>query len=624
VSARAEAAPASEAPREATTASRIALDRWFLTAGFALALLPVLAIVVTRIGSDYFPIGDDASIALRVRDVFTSSIPLVGPFSHGFAHPGPLAFWLLAPLSELVGGAPWSILVGGALLHGVAIGASGWLAYRRGGLLLALLVLAGLGLAYTGLPPGNPFLGAWNPNLAYPFFMLFLLQVWSFADGRRWQLLGASLTATVLVQLHVSYVPLVVAAGAWAVIVVVVASRRGTAQPEHQPPYVTVIAASVGASALLWLAPVVQQLTHEPGNFGLMVEYFTERGRAHAGLATGAGLFAAQFSWVPPWLGGNGRYVFVLAEPASTRWLLVPLALLAVGFYAAHRSGRVADRRLVELAAVTSVASIVAMSRVDLELFFHLFLWRTLAAVFLVVAVAWAVLNAVEVERRSAARLGAVVGLLALIAWAFWPIAHTILDVDGDITPRETQSRAIVESILADGVDHPVQIRGYAATNGFTQALVDGLDRGGATVRVPRGYGDQYGDRRTASAHDVDEIWFATADGRAGRRLLGEPHARLVAYDSVLPPRVDAEMDALQDQVGSELHAAGRDDLSRWLEHPFLGLVLTREDVPGVDTKAVRRLSELNDRLARTDGCRCTVVAFPSGAAPDVPYTLGF
>jgi hypothetical protein len=335
-------------------------------------------------------------------------------------------------------------------------------------------------------------------------------------------------------------------------------------------------------------------------------------------------LFAAQFSWVPPWLGGNGRYVFILAEPASMLWLLVPVALLGIGFYAAHRSGRVADRRLLELAAVTGVASILAMSRVDLELFFHLFLWRTLAAAFIVVAVGWAVLNAFDVERRSAARLGVVIALLVLIAWAFGPIAHTILDVDGDITPRETQSRSIVESILADGVDHPVQVRGYGATAGFTQALIDGLDREGAPVHVPRGYDDQYGDARTAAAEDVDEIWFATADGRAGHRLLDEPHARLVAYDSALPRTVDAEMDVLQDEVGSQLRAAGRYDLLRWLEHPFLGLVVARENVPGIDTEAVRRLSELNDRLARTGGCRCTVVAFPSNAAPDVPYTLGF
>src|SRR5262245_10060786 len=96
-------APARESPAVPKTEERVGLDRWVAGLAFVLALLPVFAILVTRIGSDWLPLGDDASIDLRVRDVFTSSIPLVGPFSHGFTHPGPLAFWVLAPRAELTG-----------------------------------------------------------------------------------------------------------------------------------------------------------------------------------------------------------------------------------------------------------------------------------------------------------------------------------------------------------------------------------------------------------------------------------------------------------------------------------------------------------------------------------------
>src|SRR5437763_856356 len=83
-----------------------------------------------------------AVIDLRTRDVFTSQTPLVGPYSRGFNHPGPALFWLLAPFSVLAGGAAWGTLVGAAVLQGTAIALSGWLAFRRGGLMLALLVLA--------------------------------------------------------------------------------------------------------------------------------------------------------------------------------------------------------------------------------------------------------------------------------------------------------------------------------------------------------------------------------------------------------------------------------------------------------------------------------------------------
>jgi len=49
---------------------------------------------------------------------------------------------------------------------------------------------------------------------------------------------------------------------------------------------------------------------------------------------------------LPPWLGGHDtlEYTTDVVEPASTVWLLVPAALLALGFVAAHRSGRRDDR----------------------------------------------------------------------------------------------------------------------------------------------------------------------------------------------------------------------------------------------------------------------------------------
>src|SRR5439155_25181474 len=173
--------------------------------------------------------GDEAIIDMRVRDVFTSHTPLVGAYSRGFNHPGPLLYWLLAPLSAITGGAAWAIMVGDALVQGVAIAACAWLGYRRGGLLLCLGTLTALALAYSSFVFGAQFVQAWNPNLAFPFFLLFLLQAWSLAIGSRWQLLGLVLTGTLLVQLHIGYLPLVAAGIVWACTIVVVDRRRGRA-----------------------------------------------------------------------------------------------------------------------------------------------------------------------------------------------------------------------------------------------------------------------------------------------------------------------------------------------------------------------------------------------------------
>ena len=119
------------------------------------ALLPVIAVLVTRAGRTYFPVNDRASIDLMVRDVFSGHPPLVGTYSRGFNHPGPLLFWVLAPLTALAGGAPWATLVGSALLQGVGIVAVAWISFRRGGTAFMLVMLATLGLAYTGLAAGQ-------------------------------------------------------------------------------------------------------------------------------------------------------------------------------------------------------------------------------------------------------------------------------------------------------------------------------------------------------------------------------------------------------------------------------------------------------------------------------------
>ena len=109
----------------APTRHDVTTRRALVTSAFVVALAGVVAAVITRAGRAYLPLGDEANIDLRVRDVFTGDTPLVGAYSRGFSHPGPLLFWLLAPLSAVTGGAAWANLVGGALLQGIGIAGSG-------------------------------------------------------------------------------------------------------------------------------------------------------------------------------------------------------------------------------------------------------------------------------------------------------------------------------------------------------------------------------------------------------------------------------------------------------------------------------------------------------------------
>ena len=592
-----------------------------------LALLPVLAVIAFRVGHHVVLLGDEASVDLRVRDVFTSNTPLVGAYSRGFNHPGPLLYWLLAPLSVLTGGAAWATVVGGAVLQGIAIAASGWLAFRRGGVVLALGVLAALGLAYSSFALGDQFLQPWNPYIVFPFFMLYLLQVWSITVGSRWQVLGAAITGTLLVQFHVGYLPVVVAPAIWAAVIVVLDRRRDTplAVPGALPRWRTVTAWTTGALVVLWSPAVYQQLTRTPGNVSALLSFFRHAGDT-AGLGTGAGIYAAEFRIPPPWLGGVDHLEFLSdrVRTAGVAWLLVAVVVLAVGFVASHRSGRRNDQRMLQLATVSALTSIVAISRVNVALQEFLFYWRVISAVFVVLAAAWAVAHWARLDQRGAARAVTVAVLLLLIAGFFgvrarddvWLRRHAL-------GPRYEYADRLFRQVADDAPDGRVLVRGVgASTSGFAQGLVDDLDRSGVQVRVDPDDAYQYGDERAARRADVDEVWYVSSDGSYRSLLDQYPQARLVASQTPLGRARERELRSLQRSMVDQLSAAGRPELAQYVDSSLFSTVV--EDVDGLDERAVDRLSDLNRRVEASGGCRCVVIAFPADDAPDLPSTVGF
>jgi hypothetical protein len=101
------------------------------------------------------------------------------------------------------------------------------------------------------------------------------------------------------------------------------------------------------------------------------------------------------------------------------------------------------------------------------------------------------------------------------------------------------------------------------------------------------------------------------------------PGARLVAYESVLPRALDRELVALQRSMARQLADTGHVDLIDDLDNPFFAVIVAQRHAP-VDRRAAQRIADLNERVARSGGCRCTVVAFPADRAPDLPFTMGF
>jgi hypothetical protein len=593
-----------------------------VAAALVVALAPVIAVLVTRVGRSYLPVQDPAGIDLMVRDVFTSHPPLVGAYSRGFNHPGPWLFWVLAPLSAITGGAPWATLVGAALLQGVGIAGTAWIAFRRGATGLMLLMLAALGFAYTGLGTVGQFTWAWNPFVAFPIFVMFLLSVWAWATGDRWQLLVGVVAGSFVVQAHLGYAPLVGAALLWGALVVL--SERAAAP--HGPRWSIVLAWTAGASVVLWTPPLVQQLTGASGNLGAMWRFFTAGGSV-VGLRDGAGILAAEFAPVPPWLGGHETLVLFrgTVEPASPAWLLVPALLLTVGFVAARRSGRRADRRLVELAAVIAVVSVLALSRISVEAEPYLFYWRISVAAFVVAASVWALGNSLGVAARPTARRVGAGALMVAILLGFGSQAIDVVNRSDRVAGIEGAAEHIMRQVRDAGYpDRPVLVRALGSTDGgLDQGVIDALDRAGAPVRVDPRYGYHFGEQRVATRGGVAEIWYVAEEGRY-RSLLSEmPGARVIGSSSPLRPADERELRRLQRAAARTLTDSGHADLVDDLDNPFFGLLVERARVPGLSRQTVARIVQLNAKVERSHSCRCSITAFQAATAPTFPYTLG-
>jgi len=607
-------------------------------AGWAILLaaaLPAVVAVVTTAGQARTLAQDPASVQLMVRDVFGSQTPLVGAYSRGFNHPGPAFFYALAPLSRLAGGATWALSVGAALIQGAAGAALAWLCLRRAGPWFAAVMVGALGLGYLAFDFGGQFTDAWNPFAAYPWFLVMLVLAWGFATGHRYDIVGLAAAGSFVVQCHVGYLPLVGAVVLWSVAVAVW-SRRSSADAGtavDAPSWRRVAAWAAGVLALMWLPPVVEQLRHgSDGNLALIWRYFRNGGDA-LGLRAGAGIFAAEFKWWPPWLGGTQATGFGTGSvvPASLWWLLVPAVLLVGGWFAARRSGRRADRLLVELAAVATVASIVALSRVTVTPYHYVFYWRIAVAVFVVAASGWAVAHALPTPARSSRGVRVVAaGALAVVitVTCVASVADVVNGNDG-FRHLEPAVEAAMAHVDAAGLPRePVLVRSLGSTiGGFDQGVISALDQAGAPVRVDPQFGFHFGDQRTADPADVAEVWYLSEEGRFGDTLRALPGAREVVGLSPLSRAQERELRQLQAQVTTALSDAGRDDLVESIDSPYFDVVLTRAlrdtTVPGLDQATARRVARLNGLVADARSCRCVIVAFPAADAPQLPYSLG-
>ncbi|MGQ0825480.1 MAG: 6-pyruvoyl-tetrahydropterin synthase-related protein [Actinomycetota bacterium] len=581
---------------------RGARDRTAAVALTAIALLPLIVAVGTRAGRDYLPTGDIALMDLRIRDVWSRDIPLTGPYSRlGWNHPGPLPFWLMAPISGVTGRAAWGTQIAGVLLQGAAIVAIAWLSFRRRGLRFLAAVLAVVTLAYGAVGP-SMLLEPWNPRVAFPFSILFLLLAWFVAEGNAQLLAPLAFVASVLVQSHVGYAPLVA-------VVVVVALVLLVWRTDAEPSFPVI--ATVGVLVICWAPVVAHEFTREH-NIDRMADYFSERDGA-IGARAAAGLYGEEFEPPPPWLGGQHRVDRFTdsAIPANETWVLVPLAALGAAAVLARRQRDADATTFIVLVGAATAAGLWSLARITSNPAGYLFYWRVPLALLTMFAVGLAMWRAFVRDNRTMARAATMI-LVGIVAVGGISTAIQVARAEPDGV-EERAAHLILEQLRVPA-DERVLIRTTgSALFGLEATVVNELARDGVTVAVDPANAFRFGYHRDAALADVDQVWYVLEPGYLATQMLGQPGATLVASSSRLATAEELALQTLQRSLYDELVRAGRADLLDFLDDPLVGTALA--DIPNLDSDQIDALGLLNEKVRAVAPCRCAVIGFEPALA---------
>jgi hypothetical protein len=246
-------------------------------AGIAAAVLAVLSglVLLVRSAPPLVPPTDIADAELYT-DLASHGRLLLGPYSRlGWHHPGPVYFYLQAPLYAASGRAGASLYGGAVAINLLAYALLLWTIVREQRPVLAIAA----GLACLAFIVRFPRLIAspWTVHVTILPAMACLALAAAVASGRTRLLAATAFTASFVVQTDLALVPPMLAVVALTVGAVVVRAARDRTAPVHD------VAVALLVSLAVWALPLAEAVRHGGGNLSALWQFFRHAdGQTHS------------------------------------------------------------------------------------------------------------------------------------------------------------------------------------------------------------------------------------------------------------------------------------------------------------------------------------------------------
>jgi hypothetical protein len=392
---------------------------------------------------DGLPVGDGAVIELYTL-LASRGWWEYGPYSRfGWHHPGPLVFYLMTPFYIASREQSLAVNAGAVAINLTALTTIVWALARHASAALCVSVTAAIALFLWRMP--LLLVSAWNPHIVLLPLAALIASSSIVAAGRLSLLPVTIAMASFVSQTHLGLMPCAAAAVACALAAGLMA--RG---PGQRRLFWLGVSALVGF--VLWLPPIVEQVTNADGNMSKIARFFlmSDPAATRGPLMAAASVWAAAMmnAFSPGEIFPDGGH---MARHATTPTVAVAMTSVALLIAAGWRTSRGAvDAWFCRMCALVSIVAFAAVVRIRDDVGDYMVTWVTVIGVMSIGALAAALMARVPAGFIPAKRIKWLVPVLTSIC-LIAASAHGLIGLDRmraeRLAPRSDGFRAPVDSV---------------------------------------------------------------------------------------------------------------------------------------------------------------------------------